>query len=202
MMLSFVSKVSFDRFSIGDFVLLFVGSKFKRHASLTIPLFRRNKITPNYDLIMDCTDKLLVKWRSDPPNHVHLDIVQQCRNLLLVIFGFLAFDYDLGTLNNNDNNELTQALKDFLDTIYPVFFLPKLVSIIYLKLNPRYRRARTIIQQYVYRMIDHELAEYSETIAERKRTSLIASLVSALQKDEKTEMVKSEEEKTGQIHLF
>ena len=44
-------------------------------------------------------------------------------------------------------------------------------------------------------MIDHELAEQPVTIAERKRTSLIASFVSALQKDENMEMTKTEEEK-------
>ncbi|CAF1501095.1 unnamed protein product [Adineta steineri] len=180
-----------------DALICLKGAKFKRHASLTIPLFRRNKIIPNFDLIIDCTDKLLSQWRSAPSNHIHLDIGQQCRNLLLLIFGFLAFDYDLKTFDNSDHNELTRALKDFLESIYPVFFLPKVVSIIYLRLSRRYQRARTVIQQYVYRIIDHELIDCSETIAERKRTSLIASLVSALQNDEKTEMIKSEEEKKG-----
>ena len=139
------------------------------------------------------------QWRSVPKEHVHVDVVQQCRNLLLVIFGFLAFDYDLETFNGRDRNELTQALKDFLESIYPVFFLPKLMSIIYLKLNRRYRRARAIIQQYVYRIIDHELEDCSETMAARKRTSLIAALVSASQKDEKTERTKDESERKGSI---
>jgi hypothetical protein len=51
-------------------------------------------------------------------------------------------------------------------------------------------------------MIDHELAEQPVTIAERKRTSLIASFVSALQKDENMEMTKTEEEKKGEVHCF
>ncbi|CAF0803043.1 unnamed protein product [Adineta steineri] len=185
------------QFWFGSARVIVVSAKFKRHASLTIPLFRRNKIIPNFDLIIDCTNKLLSQWRSIPSNHIHLHIPQQCRNLLLLIFGFLAFDYDLKTFSNTDNNELTQALTDFLESIYPVFFLPKVVAIIYLRLSRRYQRARTIIQQHVYRIIDHELVDCSETISERKRTSLIASLVSALQNNEKTEMTKSEEEKKG-----
>ncbi|CAF0803367.1 unnamed protein product [Adineta steineri] len=185
------------QFWFGPARVIVVSAKFKRHASLTIPLFRRNNIIPNFDLIIDCTNKLLSQWRSIPSNHIHLDIPQQCRNLLLLIFGFLAFDYDLKTFSNTDNNELTQALTDFLESIYPVFFLPKVVAIIYLRLSRRYQRARTIIQQHVYRIIDHELVDCSETISERKRTSLIASLVSALQNNEKTEMTKSEEEKKG-----
>ncbi|CAF0723310.1 unnamed protein product [Adineta steineri] len=185
------------QFWLGPWRVIVVSAKFKRHASLTIPLLRRNKIIPNFDLIIDCTDKLLSQWRAVPSNHIHLDIPQQCRNLLLLIFGFLAFDYDLKTLDNTDNNELAQAVKDFMESIYPVFFLPKFAAFIYLRLSHRYQRARTIIQQYVYRIIDHELIDCSETIAERKRTSLIASLASALQDDEKTEMAKSEEEKKG-----
>ncbi|CAF0723292.1 unnamed protein product [Adineta steineri] len=185
------------QFWLGPWRVIVVSAKFKRHASLTIPLLRRNKIIPNFDLIVDCTDKLLSQWRTVPSNHIHLDIPQQCRNLLLLIFGFLAFDYDLKTLDNTDNNELAQAVKDFMESIYPVFFLPKFAAFIYLRLSRRYQRARTIIQQYVYRIIDHELIDCSETVAERKRTSLIASLASALQDDEKTEMAKSEEEKKG-----
>ena len=153
-------------------------------------------------MIVDYTDILLDQWRSAPPNQVHINIVQQCRNLLLAIFGLIAFDYDLETLHNNSNNELTQALKDFLSTIELVPFLPKMIAIIYLKLNRRHRRARATIERYIYEMIDHELAKNSETIAERKRTSLIASLVSGLQRDEQMEMTKSEEEKKGEILCY
>ncbi len=75
----------------------------------------------NLDLIIDCTDKLLDQWRSTTdrdPNHIHVNIVDQCQNLSLSIFGFLAFNYDLQTLeesNINKKNKLTQALNDFLD---------------------------------------------------------------------------------------
>jgi hypothetical protein len=185
--------------SIEKYTSSSVGAKYKRHAAHTLSLFRRNKITPNFDLIIDCTDKLLNNWRSAPLNRIHLDIVQQCQNLLLGIFGLIAYDFDLKTLNNDRHHELTQALRDFLSAFDIVSFLPKHLSIIYLKLSPRHRRARATIERYVYRMIDHELAQNPETIAERKRTSLIASLVCALQKDEQMEMTKSEEEKKGQI---
>jgi hypothetical protein len=187
---------------IEEYISLFIGSKYKRHASLASPLFRRNKIIPNFDLILDCTDKLLDNWRLAPPNHIHLDIPQQCRNLLLAIFGLIAFDYDLETLNNNAQNELTQALKDFLGSIELVFILPKILSFLYLKLSPRHRRARATIERHIYRMVDHELTENPETIAERKRTSLIASFISALQKDEKLEMTKKEEDKKGGIYFI
>ncbi|CAF0917554.1 unnamed protein product [Rotaria sordida] len=46
-------------------------------------------------------------------------------------------------------------------------------------------------------MIEQEQNETSDAIAERKRTSLIASLVTSLQPDEQIEANKSEEEKKG-----
>jgi hypothetical protein len=50
-------------------------------------------------------------------------------------------------------------------------------------------------------MIEQELAETVEIRAERKRTSLIAALVSSLQQDERVEATKSEENKKGIIRL-
>ncbi|CAF4047914.1 unnamed protein product, partial [Rotaria sp. Silwood1] len=111
-----------------------------------------------------------MKWRTAPLNHIHLDILQQCRNLLLAIFGLIAFDYDLETLNNNGNNELTEALKEFLSTVDMILYAPKIVSTVYLKLSRRHRRVQATIERYLYRMIDHELAENLESIVERKRT--------------------------------
>jgi hypothetical protein len=46
-------------------------------------------------------------------------------------------------------------------------------------------------------MIEQELRETPQMRAERKRTSLIASLVESLQQDEKVEEKKSEETKKG-----
>jgi hypothetical protein len=80
---------------------MFIGAKFKRHASLTMPLFRRAKIITNLDVIVNSTDKLLAIWRTRLNQHVHLDVVQQCQNLLLQIFGLIGFDYDLEMLNND-----------------------------------------------------------------------------------------------------
>ena len=98
-----------------------IGAKYKRHAALTLPLFRRGKVISNLDLIIDCTDKLLDQWRSktDDLTRIHVDIVNQSQNLLLEIFGFVAFDYDLEMLDENSAvkpNKLAQALQDFSDT--------------------------------------------------------------------------------------
>jgi cytochrome P450 len=184
---------------------IILGAKFKRHAAATLPLFRRGKIISNFDLIIDCTDKLLENWRNKSQDHIHTDIIQQSQNLLLQIFGLIAFDYNLETLeHNNENkktNELTQALNSLLNAVDIVFYAPKIVSIIYLKLHPRYQRARRTIEKYLNQMIEQELGESSKSRSERKRTCLIASLVDSLQNDEKIESMKKEEDRKGKSFL-
>jgi len=186
-------------------MLIILGAKFKRHAAVTLPLFRRGKIISNFDLIVDCTDKLLDNWHKKTKDHVHTDIVQQSQNLLLQIFGLIAFDYDLETLDYNNekkgNNELTQALNDMLSAMEIIYYAPRTFSIIYLKLHLRYQRARRIIKKHLIQMIEQELNENSKSRLERKRTCLIASLVDSLQQDEKAEAMKTEEERKGQSLL-
>ena len=179
----------------------FLGAEYHRHSSIVKPLFRRNKVNAYYDTIIDCTDKLLNRWRNynNDTKQIHLNMIEQCQQLLLAIFGYVAFDYDLQTLDdeyNSQTNELTQAFHIHLGAASTVLQFPTIVGRIYL-FNPVYRRARSIIDRYLDQMIAQELRETPEARAERKRTSLIASLVDSLQKDEKLEEKKPEEEKKG-----
>ncbi|CAF1425920.1 unnamed protein product [Rotaria sordida] len=182
---------------IPDGLITLKGTKFKRHASITMPLFRHGKIVSNFDLIIDCTDELLNNWRSSSSDHIHCDIVQQCQNLLLEIFGFIGFDYDFGTLRGTDNNELAQALKYYIGTLEFGSYLPSFLFGAYLKLSPKCRQTHATIKRHLYRMIEQELTETPESRAQRKKTSLIASLIASLQTDEQAEERKSEEEKKG-----
>ena len=180
------------------------GNQFRRHISITSVMFRRMNIISNLDFITRCTDQLIEHWRYQKEDMIHTDILDQSKNLLLDIFGFIAFDYDLEMLKKNKtkiNNELTCALQDLL-SIYPiVIYSPRTVSSIYLKCSRRYHRARTIIRKYFKRMIDQELLETSESRAQRKRTSLIASLVASLQPDEQYSTVKYDEDRKGNCLL-
>jgi hypothetical protein len=157
----------------------------------------------NLDLIIDCTDKLLDQWRCITdldPNHTHLNIVDQCQNLSLAIFGFIGFDYDLQTLGEagiNKNNKLRKALSDFLKIFLFTIPVPTFISRMYLKISPQYRRTMITINNYLMQMIEKEQRKTPKEIAERKRTSLIASLVGSLQQDEKAEATKPEQEKKG-----
>ncbi|CAF1445348.1 unnamed protein product, partial [Rotaria sp. Silwood1] len=175
-------------------------AKFKRHGALTMPLFRRSKIISNISIIIEGTDKLLERWRARPSGQVHTDIIEQCQNLLLEIFGLIAFDYDLETLDKNDSgnkNELTKALRDIMSTFRMTVYAPRIISIIYLKWSSRYQQAQATVERYLNKMIEQEMVESPDSIAQRKKTSLIASLVSSLQTDERAEARKKEEDKKG-----
>ena len=185
-------------------LLCIQGAAFKRHAAVTMPLFRRAKIISNFDLVLEYTDRLLNIWRTCPPEMIHTNIVQRTQNLLLAIFGFIGFDYDLETLNENgreSTNELTKALYYMLSMFEMMFFSPRLLSVIFTKVSPRYRQARATIEKYVHQIIDKELQETAQSRGERKRTCLIASLVASLQVDEQQEARKHEEERKGKSNL-
>jgi hypothetical protein len=143
----------------------------------------------------------LTRWQTynNDSTEVHLNMIEQSQQLLLSIFGYIAFDYDLQTLDNEYNsqkNELTQALHVHLGAVTIAILLPRIIGRIYL-LNPAYRQALSTIDRYLEQMIEQELRETPEMRAQRKRTSLIASLVDSLQQDEKLEAKKSEEDKKG-----
>jgi hypothetical protein len=124
--------------------------------------------------------------------------------LLLEIFGLIGFDYDLQVLDQSagaPTNDLAQALQDIAGAFPMVLFTPRWFSSVYLKLDRRYQRAQAIVDKYLHRMIAQELEESSASRAERKRTSLIASLVASLQTDEAVEAMKGEEDQKGILFI-
>ncbi|CAF3770169.1 unnamed protein product [Rotaria sp. Silwood1] len=172
-------QVFLEKFSllVPESIICSIDFKFKRHGALTMPLFRRSKIISNINTIIDSTDKLLDRWRARPHDQVHTDIVEQCQNLLLEIFGLIAFDYDLEAFDSqssSNNNELTVALLDIMSTYEMALYAPGFVSIVYMKLNTRFQRARGTVEQHFNKMVEQELAESSDSRAQRKKTSLIA----------------------------
>ena len=150
--------------------------------------------------IVDCTDKLLHNWRNQNDQQIRTDIVFECQKLLLGIFGFIAFDYDLHTLDDRKTKaaeELNAALNDTLSAFRMLIFSPRLLYLLYTKISPSYRHSQKFLKNYVNGIVDQELSNSPEYILQRKRTSLIASLVSSLQEDEIAEAMKKEEDKKG-----
>lgn len=181
--------------------MISIGAKYKRHTSVSYPLFRGTKIFMHLDTILDCTDKLLDRWRQvNDPNHIHLNINEQTQQLLLAIFGFIAFDYDFQIFDDQCDKahaEFISSMETFFNTIARLVEMPVVIGRIYLFFNFKHRQARLFMDRYIQQIIDQELKETIAMRAERKRTSLIASLVSSLQQHEDIEAEKPEEDKRG-----
>jgi hypothetical protein len=79
--------------------MISLGAKYKRHASITNVLLRRGKIIGHLDIIMDCADKLLTRWRTNnnDPTYIHLNMFEQMQQLVLDSFGHIFFDYSFQT---------------------------------------------------------------------------------------------------------
>lgn len=185
-------------------MLEYLGAAYKRHATLAAFLFRRGKVIHNLDIIVTCTEKLLANWRAKDSGAIHTNIVQQSQDFMLAIFGFIGFDYDLGMLDDNssaNHNEFARVLKYKLGLSEIIAYLPKFSSKLFINSSQRYRQSEAIISRHLSQMIERELNETEVARAERKRTCLIASLVSALQPDESAEAMKHEKDKKGKIRL-
>ncbi|CAF2352715.1 unnamed protein product [Rotaria sp. Silwood2] len=78
-----------------------------------------------------------------------------------------------------------------------MFYLPGPLARIYLALNRSYQQSLTVLYRYVNAIIEETIQMDQSIIAQRKRTSLIASLVGSLQQDEMSEALKAEEDKRG-----
>ncbi len=178
------------------------GAKYKRHALVVMPLFRRAKIITQLETIINCTDKWLHNCRNQTDGQIHTDINDQCQKLLLGIFGFIGFDYDLQTLDYSDDqtsNELKSALVDLLFAFRILIYSPKLVAVLYTKYSSKHQRSQKFLKKYVNQIVEQELTNNSELMSERKKTCLIASLVASIQEDEQAEAMKKEEDQKGKI---
>lgn len=70
-----------------------------------------------------------------------------------------------------------------------------------MKLSRRLQKSRAIVDKYLNQITENELQKSPHSRIERKRTSLIASLVSSLQEDEKIETIKTEEDQKGNMNI-
>ncbi|CAF3293043.1 unnamed protein product [Rotaria sp. Silwood2] len=149
-------------------MIIFVDNKFKRHASTIAPVLRHSKVTDNFDIIIDFTDKLLNIWRNSPNEYVHVNIVQQTQNLLPAIFGFIAFDYDLEALDSDVSpckNEFVRTFCELLSLFDIDLYLSSALLAICLKVHPRIRRLKAILERNLFQIMKNELNERSESIS-------------------------------------
>ena len=80
-------------------------------------------------------------------------------------------------LETIEKKEFSEALHDLLNVMKVVHYLPRRFLINYLYFHFSYQRTRKIVQKYLNQIIEQEVNETPQSRLERKRTSLIASLV-------------------------
>ncbi|CAF1199150.1 unnamed protein product [Didymodactylos carnosus] len=186
------AKLASETFSLltPNGLIALTGAKFKRHARVMLPMFKKSKVVPYLETVNDCTDELLLqKWRADGNEKLQTDIIRQCQDLLLCIITSIAFDYDLKTAESSSPVRL--AIKEFVDNFVKILLLsgtPTIFSRLYLKFNWKYQKALVVLRKEADDIIRKERARQEkeqeiENAINTKRRNLISLLVSSLNED-------------------
>ncbi|CAF2790671.1 unnamed protein product [Rotaria sp. Silwood2] len=188
------------------------GPKHKRHARAILPMLKRNKFLSQISNIIGCVDQLIQIWKIRYENKddvICTSIWSDNQHMMLDMFTFLTFDYDLGNLKyltkvatkftsheKYQPSNFGQALLVWIDGYKRVLSngMPYIVNYYLLKFDRKYQNALKIIYNHVEQIISKYQMEMNPN---DKPVNLVSSLVSSLQKDEALERAKSETEKRG-----
>jgi cytochrome P450 len=162
--------------------------KWKRHARVMLPMFKRSKILPYRETILQCVDRFIDTQLED--KHIYTDLVGRCQSLVLNIIALIAFDYDLEAAVDSS---LTVAFEDFAYYVAQfsmALWLPRWLGKLYLKLNWKYQRALRLLRELAQQIVEQEQNKKNESENERPK-NLIASLVSSLNEQANDEQISS-----------
>ena len=167
------------------------GNDWKRHARFMLPVFKRAKILPYLQTIVDCADRLIDEKFAPKSGQIHEDLVGQCQNVLVNIIALIAFDYDLeNSADNNGDCQLRKAFNDFVHCANEFIFyspFPLWICKIALFFNRKYQRALKIMKHYIMNIIEEEQnRKNSEWNSSTRTRNLISSLVASLDNDSST----------------
>lgn len=198
-----------------NMIINLTGWKYKRHAKVVLPMLRKARFRSQTSLIVDCADQLVEIWRirlnKSKKELICTSLVSDLQQLMLDTFTLLTFDYDFGNLkhlhrsalsedtSSSSDVELTdlgQALTIWLDALKRVTIngMPAFINSFLLKFDPTYQQALKILENYARKII---VKCQENTDLNEKPTTLVASLVSALHKDEEGERNRQENEQSG-----
>lgn len=164
------------------------GAKWKRHARVMVPMFKRAKMITHLDTILKCADRFIDQNLRD--GEIHRNLGSCCQSVTMNVIGFIGFDYDF---DNITDSQLKIAFEDFLSyavLIMMIPWAPRWLSKLYLKLNGKYQRTRRFIREVSEKIIEEEQNKQHET-ENQKPKNLIASLVSSLNENASDEQISS-----------
>ncbi|CAF0789614.1 unnamed protein product [Rotaria sordida] len=169
-------------------IITLSGAKWKRHARVMLPMFKRAKIVHYLETILHCTDQFIDKHLDD--NHTYTDLTLRCQSLLMNIIAFIAFDHDLEA---QIDSSCARALQDFIyyaGQFMMTAWLPRWLGKLYLKLNWKYQRAHRVLRELSEQIVEQEQNKHNDSESQRPK-NLIASLVSSLNEQANDEQISS-----------
>ncbi|CAF1486220.1 unnamed protein product [Adineta ricciae] len=120
------------------------GETWKRHARFILPMFKRAKILPYLNTIVNCIDHLVDEQFVKHNGEIRTDLVVQCQNVLLNVIARIAFDYDLELSSKTDSIHLREAFNDFVcyaNQFIIATGIPPWLGKVILKLNWKFQKA-------------------------------------------------------------
>jgi cytochrome P450 len=187
-----ISEITTRNFSLlfSDGLLSLKGEKWKRHARIMLPIFRRNKILTHFETIVNCIDDFIDQKFSKNDQIIHQNLVKECQNVLLRIIACIAFNYDFSNLSNIDSENIHQALNQMINCASQfalIMAIPLWFAKLILKFNWKFQRALKIMKHYVMIIINDEQKRKEEEekdfyFFEQKKT-LIRSLIVSSQNE-------------------
>jgi len=164
------------------------GAKWKRHARVMLPMFKRAKIVPYLETILHCTDQFIDKYLDD--NCTYTDFVIRCQSLMMNIIAFIAFDYDLDAAIDSPFTIAFQDFSHYAGQFTMATWLPRWLGKLYLRLNWKYQRAHRILREFCEKIVEQEKNKQND-IENGRPKNLIASLVTSINEKANDEQISS-----------
>ena len=161
-------------------ITILTGDRYKRHARIMLPVFKRAKVIQHIETIIECADRFIDKHLKD--NEVHTNLVDCCQVLTINVIGFIGFDYDIQSYRDSGSKIALQDLAFHVLLIMLSSWLPRSVVRIYIKLNWRLQRINREMRQLMEKIVEQE-QNNRDTTEQTKPKNFIASLVSSLNED-------------------
>ncbi|CAF0956763.1 unnamed protein product [Adineta steineri] len=172
------------------------GETWKRHARLMLPVFRRSKILPYFETIVECIDDFIDKQFLNNQTKIHKDLVIKCQHILLTVIARIAFNYDFSNLSTNDGINIHQAFNNMIDCASRFALMtaiPLWVAKLMLKLNFKFQKSLNIMKNHVMSIInDEQKRQHEQIYLSDQRKSLITLLVEASQNEAKISLSSNE----------
>lgn len=161
-------------------ITILTGDRYKRHARIMLPVFKRAKVIQHIETITECADRFIDKYLKE--NEVHTNLVDSCQVLTTNVIGFIGFDYDIQNCRDSDSKIALPDLVFHVLVIMLLSWLPRWMIAIYIKLNWRLQRINREIRQLMEKIVQQEQNNRDATEQTRPK-NLIASLVSSLNEE-------------------